>query len=115
MAHISGLDRWERWIDDIPQEVQEEVKELVETTGFKVKADAQRLVPVDTGHLRRSIKAKVTNGGYTTTIGTNVDYSIFVEFGTSKKDARPFLIPAYVKHKEKFERELRRITEGIGV
>lgn len=114
MAHIRGLDRWERWIEDIPEEVEQEVKTLVAETSYKIEADAKLLAPVSTGHLRRSIKTKISKAGYTATIGTNVEYSNYVEFGTSKMDAQPFLIPAYVKHKDDFKEELKDILDKVG-
>jgi len=74
-----------------------------------VKEEAKELVPVDTGALRKSIrvistakeKGKITRigvraGGYETNPKTGhiVNYSIFVEFGTSRQAAQPYLIPA---------------------
>ena len=114
MAHIRGLDRWTRRVREIPQEVKEEVQAHVSTTAYKVEADAKRLAPVDTGNLRRKIKTKISDGGFVATVGTNVEYATYVEFGTSKMEAQPFLIPAYVKHKDDFENKLRDIANRIG-
>lgn len=48
--------------------------------GLLVEAEAKRNCPVDTGNLRSSIKSEVN--GNTATIGTNVEYAPYVEFGT---------------------------------
>ena len=57
---------------------------------------AQAGVPVQTGALRASIKKKVTQSLFKTVgrIWTDMSYAKYVEFGTSKMAARPFLRPA---------------------
>lgn len=64
--------------------------------GLDVQNRARSLCPVDTGRLRSSIqmvKGKDRDGVYVE-IGTNVEYAVFVEFGTSRAHAQPFLRPA---------------------
>lgn len=65
-------------------------------TGFAVQNVARGLCPVDTGRLRSSIKSRSgrDSRGFYVEIGTNVTYAAFVEFGTWKTRAQPFLIPA---------------------
>jgi HK97 gp10 family phage protein len=64
--------------------------------GIKVQNEARRLAPVDTGRLRASIIAKdgTDSRGPYVLIGTNVAYAPFVEYGTSKSAAQPYLRPA---------------------
>lgn len=64
--------------------------------GLRVQARARSLCPVDTGRLRSSIvMRKGRDGmGFYVEIGTNVSYAPFVEFGTSRQRAQPFLLPA---------------------
>lgn len=115
-SHIQGLDSWERWVESISQEIEDEIKQVVAETAYKVEADAKMLVPVDTGHLRRSIATAFPSGdkGFTAQIGTNVEYALFVEFGTSKQHAKPYLYPAYNKWKVKFKDQIIDITNSIG-
>lgn len=66
------------------------------TLGLRVQNNARLLSPVDTGRLRSSIMAtrgKDATGAFVD-IGTNVQYAIFVEFGTRYQSAQPFLRPA---------------------
>lgn len=60
--------------------------------------DAKTLAPVDTGNLRNSISATVTGDGrtnrMTTEIGPTASYGIFLELGTSRMAAQPYLFPA---------------------
>lgn len=57
---------------------------------------AVRLVPVDTGRLRSSIaQALGSDGeGLYGIVGTDVEYGPYIEFGTSRMRAQPYLRPA---------------------
>lgn len=57
---------------------------------------AKRLAPVDTGRLRASIAQEIggDDDGLVARVGTNVEYAPYLEFGTSRMSARPFLRPA---------------------
>jgi len=70
-------------------------KHLVKTA-FKVERRAKELAPVDTGRLRASITHEIgaDSQGLVATVGTNVVYAPFLEYGTSRMSARPFLRPA---------------------
>jgi HK97 gp10 family phage protein len=63
---------------------------------IRVETAAKRACPVDTGRLRSSITHEVAVDvrGLAGRVGTNVEYAPYVEFGTSRASAQPFLIPA---------------------
>lgn len=73
-----------------------------------VKVDAERAVPVDTGALRSTITDTVVTEGPVTvgTVtaggvaddGTDVDYALYVEYGTERTPSQPFLRPALYAH-----------------
>jgi HK97 gp10 family phage protein len=65
-------------------------------SAVKVEATAKRLCPVDTGRLRSSINHQLAHDGQglLALVGTNVEYAIFVELGTSRTRPQPFLRPA---------------------
>ena len=54
----------------------------------------------DTGRLLGSIEMVLLDGGLAAEIGTALDYGRFLEFGTSKMAARPFLRPAWERHRK---------------
>lgn len=70
-------------------------KELTRRT-VRVEARAKRLCPVDTGRLRASITHAVERDavGLVGVVGTDVDYGVYVEIGTSRAGAQPYLRPA---------------------
>lgn len=62
----------------------------------RVERRAKRLCPVDTGRLRSSITHAlfVEDGDLTAHVGTDVEYAAYVELGTSRMSAQPYLRPA---------------------
>lgn len=57
--------------------------------GTRVVSDIKKASPVDTGKLRRSIDHQVDQDSVK--IGTNNKYASFIELGTSKREANPFI------------------------
>ena len=65
-----------------------------------VASEARKIVPVDTGRLRNSITTSgpVPSGkGFVAFVSTNVKYAVYVELGTYKMKAQPYLRPALRK------------------
>jgi HK97 gp10 family phage protein len=56
--------------------------------------EAKNLAPVDIGKLRDSIIKKDTENEFKKEIVSEADYSLYIELGTSKQAAQPFLRPA---------------------
>lgn len=71
--------------------------------------------PVDTGTLRRSIHSETggIDGGVVVRVGTNVEYAIHQEFGTSRMRAQPYLRPAFDANKGNALREIKRALEAM--
>ncbi len=55
---------------------------------------AQGIVPVRTGNLMASIFADVDEDSLSVTLGASAEYASFIEYGTVKMRAQPFLQPA---------------------
>lgn len=71
-------------------------KAIVDLGTAMVEAQAKSLTPVDTGRLRNSEHSTVTGNAQSAegSVSTNVEYAPYVEFGTSKMKAQPYLRPA---------------------
>lgn len=62
------------------------LRAVLETVALQVVREARKRAPVDTGRLRNSIGHQVHQEGtkVVATIGTNVSYAAFQEYGTRK-------------------------------
>lgn len=70
-------------------------KEFCEGVGTLVVAEAQAIVVVDTGNLRRSLVYEVMPGNVGVNVGANegAPYALTIEKGLSNHKAQPFLEP----------------------
>jgi HK97 gp10 family phage protein len=69
---------------------------------------------VDTGVLVNSINTQLVSSSDTEAIaevGTGVEYAEFLEFGTSKMEARPFMRPAFDNNEAKIKDTIRRFAK----
>lgn len=77
--------------------------------------EAQRRVPVLSGDLKKTIRRDVRGKTWALIAGGDgVTYAIWVEFGTSKMAAKPFMVPALnaIKWSSILKQALKRI--GLG-
>ena len=81
-------------VKKILDSVKDEIPVILEKCGLVAEGYAKRLCPVDTGRLRNSITYEVSDAESTMYLGTNVEYAPYVEMGTSRTRAQPFIKPA---------------------
>jgi HK97 gp10 family phage protein len=83
------------------RELDREVERGMDDAAKFVTKKAKQLVPVDTGRLRASIDYELNKvrSGYKARIYGNTEYAIFVELGTYKMDAQPYLRPALFNYR----------------
>lgn len=84
----------------------------LENIGLLAENYAAKKCPVDTGNLRGSITYEVDTAGNAVYIGTNVEYAPYVELGTSRQKAQPFLRPAASQHGEQYRQILKKALGG---
>ena len=79
--------------DDISDSLNAKGKaKITNQVANEVAERAREMAPVDTGNLRASIR--VERDGNNHAVVTDVSYAPFLEFGTSRAPAQPFLGPA---------------------
>lgn len=90
--------------------------DVIRATVADIEADARQRVPVDTGALRDSIKGRVINqqSGEVTAGGGDVDYAGYVEYGTVKMAAQPYMHPAADAARPRFEAAVARAIADLG-
>jgi HK97 gp10 family phage protein len=87
--------------------IRAEVIAAVQETATEVAGTAKELAPVDTGRLRSSIRQQLLNFGLSAEVSTDVEYAAFVEFGTARRAATPFLFPASESEQPRYVARLR--------
>lgn len=117
---------------------EKEAKAIVANSGEKIRGDAKSVVPVVEGVLRNSLSRFINDNGLTVTVGTNVEYAPFVEYGTRRMIAAhgehdpenpvtswaaqrargasgqqmPFLTPAFLRESKEFIKEITKAIES---
>ena len=67
---------------------------------------------VRTGRLRNSISNAVAESENAVYIGSNVEYAAFVELGTSRMIARPYISPAATQHSDEYKKIVEAVLKG---
>ncbi len=88
---------YDNGLSDIANNI-ENFADIIGQGAQTVCESAKSLCPVDTGRLQSSIN--VQPGGNTAVISADTEYAVFVEFGTSKMAAQPYLVPALLSRKQ---------------
>ena len=122
-VEVFGAQKLKARLVEMQRGLLNEAEKAIREIAVKIRDDAKRFCPVDTGSLKKSIRLGVTArpagniriiqvraGGYVTNpkTGRKVDYASHVEFGTSRQRPQPFMRPAIDNHKKDLARVLRR-------
>ena len=103
---VDGLDVILKRLDQKPARVQQAVSTVIARYALLIEASAKKAAPVDTGNLRASIRTELE--ALSAVIISGADYSAYVEFGTSRMRAQPFMFPALEQHRNNFIQDLRK-------
>lgn len=88
-----------------------DVQKAVKLNTTEMHRKTSRKVAVDTGHLRRSLTIDFRDGGLTGRVSTNVEYSMYVEYGTRFQSAQPFFRPSLYEQRVKFMQDMSRLLK----
>ncbi len=110
-----------RLMQTLPADIFERVQQVLMNGAVRIAERARELVPVRTGHLLASIRAELGNGeveGETfdpVRVTADTPYASFVEFGTSRMEAEPFLGPATEEIEPEILEEVDTILAELGL
>lgn len=107
---IKGVEEFQRDMRSFDSAMQKHVHRQLASWAADVKALAKQLVPVRTGHLRSSIYAKIQE--WVAEVGAEATYALFVELGTRRMQARPYLYPAIQEHLPRLEEMICEALEA---
>jgi HK97 gp10 family phage protein len=75
--------------------MRENIVGNLDAVGAEIAAHARQIVPVRTGFLRDSIFHDIVESDLNLMVGATAPYASYVENGTWKMRARPFLRPSF--------------------
>lgn len=110
---LTGMDGLIRALRETPDVVKEELKHAVTTTVFAIAQRMRATAPRDSGVLLRSISTSTRGLTGRVEIGVDAFYWPYIEFGTVKMQARPFIRPSAEMESSAFEQRLRDIARTI--
>ncbi|KKK87283.1 hypothetical protein LCGC14_2754790 [marine sediment metagenome] len=90
-----------KWNDKkLTQQIEAAAGDNILKAVLIIERDAKKMVAVDTGRLRSSITHEIIRykRDVIGKVGTNVNYAIAQEYGTSRMSAHPYLRPALAKN-----------------
>lgn len=106
---VNGVASVVRDINTWDDRVNRKIKTAVGKTAIGIQKEARTLCPVDTGSLRSSILTHFFPDGLTAEVSPHMPYADYVELGTVRQKAKPYMSPAAEKELPKFERRLEQI------
>lgn len=108
---VGGVAVNEDNTEEASQGIRRAMDRALEEIGLAAEGYAERACPVDTGRLRNSITHAVESAEDSVYAGTDVEYAPYVELGTRRTAAQPFLRPAAAEHGQTYRSILRRNLE----
>ncbi|MHC1731974.1 MAG: HK97-gp10 family putative phage morphogenesis protein [Bacteroidales bacterium] len=120
---LSGVDELLRKLQQMGANITELENKALKKAAEPVLQDAIANAPERTGKLKKGLKISgIKNRDGTKYVLVGIDrsdtskiyYGKFIEFGTAKMSARPFLGPAYEKNKKEIMEEIKNtLKEGL--
>ena len=92
--------------DEVLNAMRGSIGRALTRIGLSAEGYAKKECPVDTGNLRNSITNEVRQSEKAVYIGTGVEYAAYVELGTVRTKAQPYLRPAATEHSGVYKRIL---------
>lgn len=131
--NVQGHQEVVKLLEKINTRIPQETKKAVTAACIVIERKAKREVAVDTGRLKASITYMVEGGkqkivshkgeriegisipygeNYAGVVGSNVEYAPYQEYGTSKMQAHPYLIPAFYASMAEIKRIFTDVLNG---
>ena len=92
-------NKW--YIKQYNNRLEQKANDTLRLIGDFISGEAKLRVPVDTGNLKSSIAYEMSH--LSVAIGTNVKYGVYVELGTERQSAQPYLQPSLEDNRKKIQ------------
>mgnify|MGYP000420065074 CR=1 FL=1 len=103
---MRGADRLISRLQALPSACRTAAEGALSKSADEALARARHLVPVRTGHLRSTLRKKAADHRHQ--VMASCSYALFVERGTRRMRAQPYLTPAF--HQARY---LARVTQAF--
>lgn len=114
-VRVEGIQDAVQAFRDMPGPIREAIAEKVANAAAIIESEAIGRVPIDEGDLKRDIQTKLSPRGMAAVVGNDeVIYARWVELGTLRMNAQPYLYPAFRWGARYFRKEMRSLGDEIG-
>lgn len=115
MSDFSTIEAWADTLNDAPDKVARETREVMGWAGRTMSEFQRREAPVRTGESRDTVGYDVDADGMGVESGTESWWAPMVEAGSPRAAARPFILPALdLVEAEAADRIGNAATEALG-
>lgn len=114
MVTINGIDRVIASLERLATVGASGVQRDLITIAQGIRVSAANKCPVRTGQLRSSIRVEISPNVVTIVAGGDgVEYALYVEYGTSRQYAQPFMRPAVDEYIDRIEQTIKQTLERL--
>jgi len=106
---VRGLDEALKRLERKAKSLRKGAQAALHEGAERIVDHARDLAPARTATLRNSIGI-LDEGDLSVTFGSKLDYARFVEYGTSRTAAQPYLRPAVLWGRETIRKALQRLA-----
>lgn len=79
--------------NEFEEQLHNKMGVALDLTANQIEIKAKEICPVDTGALQRSVRHETDTMDLKSDIGSDLEYCLYIEEGTRKMQAQPFLKP----------------------
>lgn len=98
-------------IDFVKDKVKKHGGQLQETMKELATPDVIYVKGYSVGDTKKSISVNITDDGLTAEVGSGMEYTPYIEYGTRFMEAEPVVRPAFNEQKDKFIEDIRKLDE----
>lgn len=110
-VNLRGEKEFRRILNRYERGTENDISRELTRSAYNIQSSAKRKAPVDTGFLRSNIVVNIARK-LTKTVRSMAEYSSYLEFGTSKMAARPYMRPAWEEERPKLLSRLKKILNA---
>ena len=110
MATLSVRINVTSHIPKLTAAAHEKAEAAIAKAAADIEAQAKARAPVDTGLLKNSINQPPPEDSMRRVVESPVNYSVYLEYGTSRAPAQPYMTPAVEFVKPSFEAAMRKLV-----